>query len=252
MPRSSTHVLACILLLALTLGTSVACAEGDAGEPACRHHPGGHGKPGHPRSRDRATFQVEAVREVANDWATARMTVQAEGKQAAAVAAEVNTAMKAAMDRAKRASAVEVRSGGYSTHPVYDDGRVVRWRATQTLLLESGDTDALSSLIGTLQSESVLLSGIEFGVRRETRQAIEDELITEALTRFRARAKLVAEGLGAKDWSVAEVNVGATGTAPPPVFRQERAMSLSSAPPPSFAAGTSEIRVSASGTVRLD
>lgn len=252
MNRSSLRILACTLLFALSLGTSVACAEGDAGEHVCPHHAGRHGKPGHPGPRDRATFQVEAVREVANDWATARMTVQAEGKQAAAVAAEVNTSMKAALDRAKRADGIEVRSGGYSTHPVYDDGRVVRWRASQTLLLESGDTDALSRLIGTLQSESVMLSGIEFGVRRETRQAIEDALISEALTRFRARAKLVAEGLGAKSWSVAEVNVGATGSAPPPVFRHERARSMASAPAPSFAAGTSEVRVTASGTVRLD
>jgi predicted secreted protein len=246
MNPSTRRRLAFVLLGALSLGASVACAESDAEGAACRHHAGGGGP------RDRATFQVEAVREVANDWATARMTVQAEGKQAAAVAAEVNTAMKSALDRARRADGIEVRSGGYSTQPVYDDGRVVRWRASQTLLLESGDTDALSSLIGTLQSESVMLSGIEFGVRRETRREVEDALISEALTRFRARAALVAEGLGAKDWSVAEVNVGAQNVAPPPVYRHERALSMASAPAPSFAAGTSEIRVTASGTVRLE
>ena len=247
MNPSTFRFLACALLIALSLGTGVACAEGDGEGASRRHHGGGHGP------RNRATFQVEAVREVANDWATARMTVQAEGKQAAAVAAEVNASMKAALERAERAAGIEVRTGGYSTQPVYDDGRVVRWRASQTLLLESGDSDALSTLVGLLQSDAVLLSGIEFSVRRETRQEIEDALIQEALARFRARAKLVAEGLGAKDWSVAEVNVGASGTTPPPVYRAERAMAYSSAaPPPSFAAGTSEIRVSASGTVRLD
>lgn len=246
MNPSIRRIFACALLFALPLGSSVACAEGEAEGATCRHHVGGADP------RDRASFRVEAVREVPNDWATARMTVQAEGKQATAVAAEVNTAMKSALDRAERADGIEVRSGGYSTQPVYDDGRVVGWRASQTLLLESGDTDALSSLIGALQSESVMLSGIEFGVRRETRQEVEDALISEALTRFRARAALVAEGLGAGSWSVAEVNVGAQNVAPPPVFRHERALSMASAPAPSFAAGTSEIRVTASGTVRLD
>ncbi|MEM9174749.1 MAG: SIMPL domain-containing protein [Myxococcota bacterium] len=226
--------ISCALLFSLPLLAGSACAEPAHDEPP------------------RATFQVEAVREVANDWATARMTVQAEGKRAAEVAARVNAEMEAAMETVKGASGIEVRSGGYSTNPVYDDGRVVSWRASQTLLLESGDTDALSRLIGTLQSKSVLLSGIEFGVRRETRREVEDTLIREALTRFRARAALVAEGLGAARWSVADVSVGAASSAPPPVFRRERAMTMSSAPAPSFAAGTSEIRVTASGTVRLD
>ena len=244
MNRPPILPLVCALLALLPLTASIACADGGgdaAGRPG-RDHPLG----------PRAAFEVEAVREVANDWATARMTVQAEGKQAASVAAEVNRAMAAATERAKRTEGVEVRSGGYSTNPVYDDGRVVRWRSSQTLVLESDDTDVLSRLIGELQSESVLLSGIEFSVRRETRQAIEDELISEALARFRARARLVAEGLGAEEWSVANVNVGAAGSAGPPIVYHERALSYKSAPAPAFSAGTSEIRVTASGTVRLD
>ncbi len=238
--RRSAALFLLIFLFFVPMSAGIACAE-ERGERPSGHHGADH--------EPRASFQVEAVREVANDWATARMTVQAEGKQAAEVAAEVNRAMKQAMERAKRASGVEVRSGGYSTSPVYDDGQVVRWRARQVLVLESGDPDGLSRLIGELQSESLLLSGIDFSVRRETRQALEDELIGEALSRFRRRAKLVAEGLGAEQWSVDEVEVGTTS---PPVFQRERVMAFKSATAPSFSPGTSEIRVTASGTVRLD
>ncbi len=215
----------------------------------CRHHDGKGGGGG----RNRASFQVEAVREIANDWATARLSVQAEGPQAAKVAAQVNSAMAAALARAKRSDEIEVRSGGYSTHPVYDDGLVVRWRAHQDLVLESGDIDELSKLIGALQTKSVTLNGIVFGVRRETREAVEDELVSEVLARFKARAALVAKGLGAKEWSLGDVSVGTGGSGPPVVMRHERARPSSFADaPPAFEGGTSEVRVTASGTVRLE
>lgn len=239
---SASLALATLLLFA-------GCAPDVARAQQCAHHEGGHGG-----TANRASFQVEAVREIANDWATARLRVQAEGKRAADVAAEVNTAMKAAMARAKKARDVEVSSGSYTTHPVYDDGRVVRWRASQDLRLESGDTDALSRLIGDLQSASVQLVGIQFGVRRETRKAVEEALISEALANFRKRAALIAEGLGAKDWRLVDVSVGANHPGVVHV-RAEHARSydsMKSAPPPSFAAGTSEVRVNASGTVAIE
>jgi len=211
----------------------------------------GHGEAS---PRNRASFQIEAVREIANDWATARLSVVSEGKEAAAVAANVNKAMAAALKRAKRAKGIEVRSGSYATHPIYDDGRVVRWRASQDLVLESGDVDQLSKLIGELQSASVLLSGIQFGVKRETRAALEDELISEALKRFRARADLVARGLGSKAWSLIDVSVGTSNSGPPRRHLERARMQSFSdaAPPPAFEAGTSEVRAQASGTIELD
>ena len=205
--------------------------------------------------RNRASFRVEAVREVENDWVTARLSVVAEGKQASAVADEVNTVMAQALERAKRATGVERRSGGYVTQPVYEEGRIVRWRATQDLRLESSDVEALSALIGDLQGGSVLLSGIQFSVRRETRQALEDELIAEALAAFRARADRIAAGLGEQEWSLIDVSVGTTATAPYRVQMESHNMRLRSSKAmaaPALEAGSSEIRIQASGTVELD
>ena len=216
--------------------------------------PSWSGSRGHESPRNRASFQIEAVREIPNDWATARLSVVAEGKDAAAVSASVNKTMAGALKQARRAKGIEVRSGSYATHPIYDDGRVVRWRASQDLILESSDVDRLSKLIGELQSKAILLSGIQFGVRRETRAALEEELITEALTRFRARADLVAKGMGASGWSLIDVSVG-TSNAGPHLVRHERARMQSfadAAAPPAFEAGTSEVRVQASGVVELD
>jgi len=113
-------------------------------------------------ARNRVTLRVEANREIPNDWATARLSVVAEGKDPADVADSVNRQMTLALKTARATPGVEVASGAYVTQPVYDNGRVVRWRASQILRIESGDVDPLSTLIGVLQENSVLLSGIEF------------------------------------------------------------------------------------------
>jgi predicted secreted protein len=245
--RISSAIFAITPLLSLLLS---ACLLVPA-VPAQAEH---RGHKGHAKSRNRASFQVEAVREIANDWATARLSIVAEGKEAAAVATEVNKAMAKALTRAKRARGVEVRSGSYTTRPVYDDGQVVRWRASQDLRLESSDVDRLSELIGELQGESILLADINFGVRGETRKALEDELISEALAAFRTRADLVAKGMGAAVWSLVDVSVGTTNSTPRRIQQDRMRMQSfkSSAPPPSFEAGTSEIRVQATGEVELD
>jgi len=207
-------------------------------------------------ARNRASFQVEAMREIANDWATARLSVVAEAKDPAVVATSVNRQMSNAMATAKRVRGVEVRSGAYVTQPIYDEGRVVRWRARQELRVESSDVDRLAELIGQLQGDAVLLSGIDFSVQRVTRTKLEDALIEEALASFRARAALIAKGMGAEGWSLISLSVGRTGGQPRRVqMRAESdmmAMSTSRPPPPVFEAGTSEIRIQVSGNVELD
>lgn len=219
--------------------------------PACAHSEMGEA---HEVKRNRASFNVEATREIANDWATARLIVSAEGKDPAVVADEVNTQMAAALKTAKRASEVSVESGAYVTHPVYSSNRIVRWRAQQELRLESEDVDKLSELIGKLQTERVALSGINFSVKRETREKMEGELVEEALAAFRARAALIAKGMGARDWSLVEMNVGQQrgGNQQRYGGAQMRSSSMADAAPPSFEAGTSDLQVTVNGTVELE
>ncbi len=202
--------------------------------------------------RNRVVFQVEAVREVQNDWATARLTVSSEGKDASVVAADVNRIMASAVARSKDSEVIEVTTGSYVTHPVHDDGRIVRWRAFQELRLETGDVDELAELVGELQGRGVALSGIDFSVAKETRRALEDELIEEALGAFQARAARVAGAMGRKSWSLIALSVGQDGQPPPfPVRREARMMALGSQPV-TLEGGTSEIRVVVDGTIELE
>lgn len=205
-------------------------------------------------ARNRVSFQVEAMREVSNDWATARLSVVAEGKEPSAVADSVNKQMAQALTTSKRTKGVKVESGAYVTQPVYENGRVVRWRARQELRVESGNVDRLSKLIGTLQGESVQLSSIDFSVKRETRTALEDELIEEALTAFRSRAARIAQGMGAADWSLVSLSIGHSGGQPRMMHRgaESDMMSMSKTAAPVFEAGTSELRIQVNGNVELE
>lgn len=209
---------------------------------------------GHDRddSRNRVSFQVEAEREVANDWATARLVVVSEGKDPAVIASSVNRRMQEAITSAKRMSEVKAESGSYVTLPVYDDGRVVRWRARQELRLESENVDRLTSLIGELQQESLALENVQFSVKRETRVQIEADLIDEGLAAFRKRASLIAAGMGEDDWALVSLTVGHAGSSPRMLRSRSEASVMSTAAAPAFESGTSRIRVEVSGTIELE
>ncbi len=203
--------------------------------------------------RDRVGFQVEAVREVENDWAVARLTALEEGRDVAVVAASVNRTMASALARAKDERGIEAVTGSYSTQPVYDKRRIVSWRAFQELRLMTSDVEALSALVGDLQGMGLTLSGIEFSVAKETRRSLEDELISEALTAFQARAQGIAGTMGRKGWSLVVLSIGQQGHPRNLQFRQEgRVSSMSAVAPPAFESGSSEVRIVVDGTIEIE
>jgi predicted secreted protein len=202
----------------------------------------------------RARFQVESTRDVENDWITAVVSVTAEDANPAALAARINQDMAWALEQARAESKVKAKSGGYSTYPVHDDaGRIRRWSASQQLVLEGSDSAAMTALVGKLQAR-LQLQSFQFSVSEERRRKVQEELVTEALAAFRARAALVAKGLGASGFSLDDVSVetGSPGF-PAPMMRAEMAMAKSDmGAPPAVEAGTSRVVVSVQGSVVLD
>jgi len=201
---------------------------------------------------NRVSFQVESSRDVANDWIEAVVGITDEDPDSAQLAARINAKMSRAMAVAKAASAVRVKSGGYATHPVHQDGKIRRWRASQDLVLESADVEAITLLVGKLQSELQLRS-IEFSISPERRQATEDELIAEALTAFKARAEIVRQNLGASHYEIVDLSIDTQGGQPPrPVFAEARVMAATQVPPPALEGGTSRLSVRVGGTIELE
>ncbi|MFQ5415587.1 MAG: SIMPL domain-containing protein [Myxococcota bacterium] len=203
-----------------------------------------------PDPMNRVSFQVERTRDVANDWIHAVVGITAEDTDSARLADHVNQTMTRALSRAKAATNVRVKSGGYSTHPIHEGGKLRRWRASQDLILESADVDRVTKLVGDLQNELQLRS-IRFEVSPEKRRSAEDALIAEALAAFRARADIIRESLGSRGYEIVQVSVDTLGGPPVrPMMMDARAMSAAAAP--ALEGGSSRLAVHVSGTIELE
>lgn len=200
----------------------------------------------------RVSFRVESDRQVANDWLRASLTVTDEDPDPAAVAQRVNEVMAWALEVARAEKRVKVQSGGYSTQPVYDKARIRRWRSTQQLWIESDDFDAVTHLVGKLQSR-LQLQSLDFSVSPGLRRKVADELIEEALAAFKARAELVRKNLGAKGYAIVALGID-TPEAPRPPRPMLRAAGMADASKvePAVEAGTSRISVHVNATIELE
>ena len=194
-------------------------------------------------------LQAQAEREVANDQVIALVAVEESGSDPAALAQSVNRKMAAALATAKEFPAVRARSGNYQTYPMYKDGRIVSWRVSQQLRLESADFAATAQLIGRLQ-EGLVVRSMSVGLSPAARRTAENALIAEALSAFHARAALVREALKAPGYRVRHVDVGTSGGHPRPLM-MEAAARGGPAAPAAIEPGASLVSVNVSGTIEL-
>jgi predicted secreted protein len=206
------------------------------------------------QAQRRVSFQVERSREVENDWATAVLALTDEDVSAPALADRINRTMAWALERARKVDEVKVRSGGYTTSPVYDRERIARWRASQQLWLESAKLERLTELMGELQ-ERLQVQAVTFSVSPERRRQVEDELIQEALAAYRARAELVQGALGSAKYTLVSLVLSTPGGPEPrpPFYGRAAGMAAAEAvAPPALEGGTSTLGVSASATIELE
>jgi len=196
-------------------------------------------------------LSVEASRPAANDEARATLfaeaTAQTPGESARRVNAEIADALAAARAQPK----VSARTGNSHTYPVYakGGGRIDAWRMRSEIILESGDTTALSELLGRLQAK-LGVAGVTLSPSAATRRKVEEAALLDAVTAFKARAKLVADSLG-KPYRIRHLSLGGQSAPPPmPVFRAAPMAAMEAAPMP-IDGGESQIRATVSGQIEL-
>ena len=85
--------------------------------------------------------------------------------------------------------------------------RIVGWRAIQQLQLEGEDFGEVTALVTELQ-QKLQVRSMEFMPTRDTRKRVENELTTQALKAFAARAQLIAGAMGSSRYEVVELAVG--------------------------------------------
>jgi predicted secreted protein len=196
-------------------------------------------------------LSAEASRPVANDLIRATVSAEASGNAPGELSRQVNALIVDALKTAKAYPNVKTQSSGTSTYPNYaKGGRIESWRMRSELSLESGDTAAISELLGKLQG-SLGVANLVLQPAPETRKKVEDEAMLDAIRAFQARAKVLADALG-KPYRIKQLSVSTNGRIVQPVFRAAaKAMAADAAPMP-IEAGESQVNASVSGQIELE
>ncbi|MCB1772966.1 MAG: SIMPL domain-containing protein [Gammaproteobacteria bacterium] len=206
-----------------------------------------------PLTYDRIDLQESATVDVDNDLLVAELFAQAEGRDAAAPANQVNQLVAWAIEQARRHDAVKLQTLGYNSNPMYKNSTIHGWRVSQSIRLESHDSSVLSDLIGELQAK-LKVSSIGYQVSDQQRRKHLDDLTDDALRRFTERAARIARTLGHGGFRIVRLSINDDQPRPMPVARGmmmeaagDRAVSA-----PQLEAGTRKLSVSIHGEIELD
>lgn len=187
-----------------------------------------------------------------NDVVRATLYYEATDSDPAALAQEVNTAIREALDLAGQHDDVRTRSAGTSTYPVRTkDGQDIEaWRMRSSIQLESEAIDTASELIGELQ-QTLALGSVIMEPAAKTHAAAADAAALDALEAFRARAATLAAQLGS-DYRIQHLTVQHDRSSPPvqPFMRAAMATADSAAPAP-LEGGDSAFNVTIHGTIEI-
>lgn len=202
---------------------------------------------------DRVDLNVSAEREVENDVMVAVVYAEVEANTQARAADDVNQAIRFAADRARATEGIEQQTLRYTTRPIYaNDRRIVGWVARQSLRLESMDAEALSTLLGELQTR-VAIESLGSTLSKTARDAVENEVISEAIAQFRRRAAQIASEFDRDSYRLVHLNVGSYAASPQPQFAAFRVAEAADAiAAPTIEAGLQTVSVQVSGTIELD
>jgi uncharacterized protein len=186
-----------------------------------------------------------AERAVPRDRLRVVLAAEATNRDAAKLQAEINRRMSAALARVKAEPDVEAATEGYSVYQEHNGKTPPLWHGSQSLSLRGKDFGDVLGLVGTLQQEGLVVTGLAPELSSEARKAVEDELTDTALARLRRRAEHIASGLGAKIASYRDLRIGNAGVPPVPFYAMARAAAAPAAPVAEPGTATVSVTVSA-------
>lgn len=204
---------------------------------------------------NQVSLRAEVSQEVAHDLMHVTLYSEGQGSDPAKLAAETTTALNAAVEQARKVKGVTVSLGSRNSYPVYDDKgqKITAWRERAEVRLESADFAALSQLTADLLGK-MKMGSMNFSIADATRVKNEDALMKDAVSAFKARAQVLTDALGGKGYKLVSLNLNTSGTPHPmPMMRMAamKADSYGGAPAPEIEAGTSQVVVSADGTIEV-
>lgn len=210
---------------------------------------------GHPIDlRPRLNLDASAWRDVVQDRVVATVYAGQESPEPAAGQAQVSRLLAPVLARLRDNAELEVQSAGYRTEPVWQKSRIVGWRTRGALQITGKPSESFNTLVGELAT-TLNLQSVNYLLSRETRLAVEQELIAQAVKAFHEKADTAARALGFRGWEVREVSILGSGPGgPEPIPRpmmMSRAASADEAVPLPGAEGRITVTTTVSGSVVL-
>jgi predicted secreted protein len=201
------------------------------------------------------TLEASATADVPTDTLTVTLFTEEQGPDPGQLAARVNARLDEALARARKEPRIEAHSGNYQTSPLYDRGnQITGWRVRADIVLESRDFKGVAALAGALQP-TLKLWTMAFSLSREAREAAEAALLTEALGRFREKARAIAKALDFPGYALGQISVRSNGPVRPPIaFRGAAMAAMADGAPPApvpVEGGKNAVTVDVSGSVVL-
>jgi predicted secreted protein len=208
-----------------------------------------------PPVANQLSLSASASTELSNDILVIIFSTQREGADPAAVQAHLTQAVNAALAEARKAAQpglVDISTGSFSVQPRYaPKGEPMKWQGVAELRAEGKDFDALTRLVGRIQTLSV--ASVGYRLSREARDKVQGEVSAQAIARFRSQAEAYAKafGFGGVTLRAVEVSTGEAFAPPMPRFRVAAADMASAAPPLPVEAGKSSVTATVSGSVQM-
>lgn len=204
---------------------------------------------------NQVSLRAEASIEVAHDLMQVVLYTEEQDSDAARLAEQITQKLNQAIARSKQANQVKISLGGRHSQPVHQDKskKIIAWRERAELRLESTDFAQLSTLTGQLLQD-LNMASMRFAIASATRVEHENQLLSEAIDAFAARAKLTSAALGGKDYKLVNLNLNSQGGYQPPMYRSAMVMKAQadeSYSTPEIEAGTSELKMIADGMIEV-
>ncbi len=201
-------------------------------------------------------FQVTEDAWVESDLLEVMVNIQYKDQDSGAVAAQVNKVAAQIVALAQSMEGVTVSSEGYQTwsqpYGKKSMGRI-EWVVRQTLMMKTADFQPLLARLGELQQLGGQVQSLNYTLSPTRKRAVEEQLKTEAIARFRVQAAAYAQaaGVGADQWALLTLQVGQpAGSAP--VMPMARGMfAMESNPGISAPPGREQISATVSGAIVL-
>ncbi len=193
--------------------------------------------------------------EVMQDLLVLTLSTTREGADAAAVQAQLKSALDGALADARRATLpghMDVRTGNFSLFPRHDrTGKISGWQGTAELVLEGKDFARIAATAGKIQGMAV--GQVAFGLSREERSRVASQARSQAIEKFKAEASDIAREFGFSAFTLREVSVnGSDGLeARPRMMAMAAKAAMASDAPIPVEAGKSTVVVNVSGSVQM-